>query len=372
MAREEIGEPEEGVVRARHRPREPGCDAGRADRGTSLSGAAGVTMLLMLCAGIASSAAAQTPGRVTGRIIEAGTNSEIEGATVELVGYRSTLTSATGTFLFEGVERGAYTLRVTAFGYATDSRTVVVDGRAVADVELQLSPIPIEPITVEVRIIEIEGRVRDAHEDVLIVDAVIFTETGMTRTDRHGRFRIESVPEGVPLPVRVQAFGYLSLDTVVLPEEDGAYSFELEEDAEVRQVIAAQVERMQDRVGMRWSPFARPINRDGLMRYAGGATMWEVLEAEYRPQRLNRVKCVVVDEQVVGERSGPIHNTLWAARTVMRTLLPEEVERVEVMAYGGRLEGLVVRVYTRAFMQRLIAGNAQLVKNPLGHDINCQ
>jgi hypothetical protein len=75
---------------------------------------------------------------------------------------------------------------------------------------------------------------------------------------------------------------------------------------------------------------------------------------------------------VVGERAGPIHNTLDAARAAMLGLVPEEVERLEFMAYGGRYQGIVLRVYTRDFMQRLISGRAQLVEHPQGHDINCR
>jgi hypothetical protein len=55
----------------------------------------------------------------------------------------------------------------------------------------------------------------------------------------------------------------------------------------------------------------------------------------------------------------------------MQTILPEEVERIEFFAYGGRLQGMMMRVYTRTFMHGLLTGGAELVDNPLGHDINC-
>lgn len=326
-------------------------------------------MLLFLVA--ASPVAAQTGDPLIGRVVEAGTNRSIEAATVELVGEGWRLTSATGTYHFD-VEPGEYRLRVAAFGYTPESRIVLVEGLTVVDFELRIAPVEIDSLAVHARLIDVRGRVRDAAEDFPIVDAAIFTRSGSAEeTDPHGRFRLESVPEGVPLSVRVQAFGYLPLSIVMIPEGDDTYDFHLQEDPVARRLIDAHVSRLEERIGFRWSAVMHPMNRDDLVRYAGGATIWDVLLAENRLW-LDRVKCVVLDERVVGERSGPIHNTLDAARATLLGLVPEEVERLEFMAYGGRYKGTVLRVYTRDFMQRLISGRAQLVEHPQGHDINCR
>jgi hypothetical protein len=126
---------------------------------------------------------------------------------------------------------------------------------------------------------------------------------------------------------------------------------------------------MTERIGFRWSPMLRPLNREDLVKHAGSATMWDVLLFRYEPW-LDRATCVLL-EQVIGLQRGPIHNTLYAAQGIMQTLLPEEVERIEFFAYGGRLQGMMMRVYTRTFMHALLTGGAELVGNPLGHDINC-
>jgi hypothetical protein len=312
---------------------------------------------------------AQTGGLVMGRVVEAGTNAEINGAVVELVGYGRTLTSG-GSFFFGEVSPGAQVIRVTAYGYEPETRGVVVDTLTVVDFELRVAPIAIDPLTVDVQVMEVEGRVRDAQHDFPIVDAMIFTRWGMLESDSHGRFRVESFPEGEALPLSVQAFGYMTLDTVLLPSRDSVYEFVLEEDAQVRALIDAQIERLEERIGFRWSAMLKPLNRDDLIPFAGSATMWDVLLFRYRPW-LEQVKCVVLDEQVIGLRSGPIHNTLYSAQAAMRGLLPEEVERVDFFAFGGRYKGAIMRVYTRNFMRDMVDGAAELVAHPYAQDIHC-
>ena len=58
-----------------------------------------------------------------------------------------------------------------------------------------------------------------------------------TITDAHGRFTLDDVFEGAPLRVAVRAFGYLPVETIVEPSEDGDYVFELEVDPVVQQLI---------------------------------------------------------------------------------------------------------------------------------------
>jgi hypothetical protein len=313
---------------------------------------------------------AQVGAPVIGRVVEVGSNVPIAAAVVELLGYGATLTSREGTFLFDGVGAGTHTMRVTAYGYVPDERQVTVGDFTVVDFELRIAPVAIDSLTVDVRVGELEGRVRDARNDFAIVDALIFTRSGMIETDDHGRFRIESVPENQPVPLRVQAFGYVPVDTVLLPVKDSVYQFELEEDLEVRALIDAQVERLEERVGFRWAAMLKPLNREDLIGYAGSATMWDVLLFRYE-RWLDQVKCVVLDEQVIGLKSGPIHNTLYSAQAAMVSLVPEEVERVEFHAFGGTFGASIMRVYTRDFMSAMVSGTAELVPHPYGTGINC-
>ena len=54
---------------------------------------------------------------VQGRVFEFGSTTVVWNARVELEGHGATLTSIAGTFRFDDVEPGGYTLRVEAFGY---------------------------------------------------------------------------------------------------------------------------------------------------------------------------------------------------------------------------------------------------------------
>jgi hypothetical protein len=71
-----------------------------------------------------------------------------------------------------------------------------------------------------------------------------------------------------------------------------------------------------------------------------------------------RIRCTIVDENPI----------LGGWR--YQTLLPDEVQRVEITEYtppmrAGRMtvpRGLMVRVYTRAFVQDMVRGKAQLIR----------
>ena len=74
--------------------------------------------------------------------------------------------------------------------------------------------------------------------------ADIFTnQVSPTETNSYGRFGIDDVFEDIPLRVIVRAFGYLPVDTILLPDEDEDYLFELVEDSLVERMIEVQVAR---------------------------------------------------------------------------------------------------------------------------------
>ncbi|MQA92060.1 MAG: hypothetical protein GEU90_17850, partial [Gemmatimonas sp.] len=196
---------------------------------------------------------AQAGETVEGRVHEADTDLGIQNAVVELEGYGSTLSDADGEFRFEGVLAGGYTLRVLAFGYAPDSRFIVVTGPTVLEIPLEVSPLPLDSVVVDMRRIDFEGRVRDPGEDYYLVGANVLTNQGtQTESDTHGRFRVDAYEEA-PLQVSVRAFGYLPLDTVVTPDEDGRYVFDLREDSLVEKMVAVQVERLERRAAPRFA-----------------------------------------------------------------------------------------------------------------------
>ncbi len=105
----------------------------------------GIVVLLMMYAngGIARADAAPPPGvRFVGRVVDAGTQRPIAGASVLLRELRrGAITHADGRFELDGVPIGAYTLVVSAVGYGTLERRIEL----LADHEqtLMLEPRPI-------------------------------------------------------------------------------------------------------------------------------------------------------------------------------------------------------------------------------------
>ena len=302
--------------------------------------------ILLLAAALPMPVLAQTGVVVQGRVFEAGGTSGIQNVVVELEGHGAVLTSADGSFRFERVEPGGYTLRIVAFGYGSESRFLAVDEDTTVAVPLEVAPLQLDPLAVELRAIEIEGRVRDSDRDVLLLNADVLTNQGRaTRTDSHGRFRLEQILEDIPLRVRIQKFGYLPVDTILLPEEDESYLFALEPDPLVERMIDVQVLRIEERAAGRRAVMMRPMNRERLLRYAGHSTLRDVLESEYR-NYLSRIKCVLVDEKLLPPSiDGP----------VLGTMLPEELERIEFLFRGAML-----RIYTRDFIQDMIARDIEL------------
>jgi outer membrane cobalamin receptor len=85
--------------------------------------------------------AAQRPGEVAGRVVEAGSAAPLEMASVEVVelGVRA-WTDGTGRFRIRGVEEGAYRLRVARAGYAPRDVAVEVRNGEAAWREVALTP----------------------------------------------------------------------------------------------------------------------------------------------------------------------------------------------------------------------------------------
>lgn len=145
--------------------------------------------ILVLATAIPIPVLSQTGAVVQGRVIRAGGTAGIQNARVELEGHGATLTSAEGAFHFEGVESGGYTLRVDAFGYASDSRFLAVDRDTTLTIPLEVAALLLDSLLVELRRIDIDGRVRDGGRDLSLGDADVLTDQGRaTRTDVNGRF----------------------------------------------------------------------------------------------------------------------------------------------------------------------------------------
>lgn len=106
---------------------------------------------LLLGLAFAESLGAQFPAEVRGRVTDRGSGAPVVGARVEGVGSGiETRAAPDGSFVLRGVLPGAREIRVSAFGYREEQRTVEVEnGRSVSlRFELAPDPVPLQGIAV--------------------------------------------------------------------------------------------------------------------------------------------------------------------------------------------------------------------------------
>lgn len=296
---------------------------------------------------LASPASAQAPVEIAGRVVDANTGSAIQNAIVQLVGHGATLTSSDGVFVFEGVEPGEYTLRVDAFGYRSESLPLSADGDRIVTVPLEIGPLRVDSLVVEPNQVDLDGRVRDGEKDLPVVDAEVLANlVPSARTSVWGRFSLDDVWEGVPLLLTLRAFGYLPMDTVLRPmEDDERYELELDADPVAERMIDIEIGRLEERAGGRRAILMQPLERERLLSWTG-ASLADVLKATYPRRYLGRVECIFVDERLLA----PMIDGDW-----VQSMSPGEVERVEFL-----YDGHIMRIYTREFVRRMMAGEIEL------------
>jgi hypothetical protein len=298
--------------------------------------------------GFVAPVAAQTALVVQGQVVDAGSGAGVANAVVSLEEHGTTLTAAGGHFRFDGVAPAAYDLRVDAFGYAPRSVTILVDRDTTVQIPVQIAPFLLDSLVVAPRMVDFEGRVRDSTRDLDLIDATVFADGEQpTRTDSRGRFTLGGVLADARLGVVIRAFGYLPLDTTVVPRAGTGNLFELQSDTIVERLVAVQVERIEDRAAPRRAALMRPMNRERLLIHAGRRTLADVLVWEYGESRLRAVECVVVDEkQLLGT---------WQPTSLFH-ILPEQLERIEFLD----TQGTMLRIYTRDFMREMISRDVEL------------
>ena len=295
-------------------------------------------------------ALAQTGSVVEGRVFDATAGAAVRNAIVDLEGRGSTLTDQGGYFRFEDIPSGPYMLRVDAFGFAVESRAVDVAGDTSLVVSVRYQPLPLDAVVVESRLIDVSGRVRDPARDMSVVDAEVLTNQAEPEiTGPHGRFEVEDVRANVPLRVVVQALGYVTLDTVFIPDENQRHELHLRADPRVEALIDAQSVRLHDRDSPTGTAMLQPMDRERALEYAGNHTVASMLDWEYG-RRINRVACTLVNEvQWLFD---------WKPSTLTH-ILPEDIQRIEFL-----FEGQMMRVYTREFMREMINREVEL-RTPL-------
>lgn len=306
-----------------------------------------------------SSAAAQAGSAVLGRITEAGGDVAVENAIVTIDGVGSTLTTPEGTFRFRGVPDGDHQVRVEAFGYSDLTVAMSLSADTMLTLEMEPAPVEVDGILVEAGTLDYEGRVRDPERDFTVVDAQVIAQgRDPVWTDTHGRFDLEDVPEGVPLSFSIRAFGYMPIDTTLVPDDEKRYEFHLTRDAFAEAMIGMQIRRLEERAGGRVMAGQGVLDREEVLRYAGAHTAATMLEFRY-PERIGRrIACVVIDDNQV-DVSATMGREI--SDFVLGHTLPEEIERVELLVWDA-LEGrpIMLRIYTRSFIMAMSRGDVTL------------
>lgn len=103
--------------------------------------AASGPMAIPLSAEVVSAAAgaAQQQATVTGRVVDAGSERPLAGASVQLVGTSfAARTGSDGRFTLAGVPDGSYRLRVSAIGYGQGEQEITVSGARAVEVTVRL------------------------------------------------------------------------------------------------------------------------------------------------------------------------------------------------------------------------------------------
>lgn len=90
------------------------------------------------------------PGRVTGKVVEAGSKNPVAGAVVRLdQNYLWAITGEDGSFALRGVQHGTYQLEVSCLGYVTCQKKLDVRGNIEGlTVELALNSLALEEVVV--------------------------------------------------------------------------------------------------------------------------------------------------------------------------------------------------------------------------------
>ena len=101
------------------------------------------------------------------------------------------------------------------------------------------------------------------------------------------------------------------------------------------------------------------MNREEVLQYSGTFTLYDMIEREY-PNLRGRIICAFKDEVKILDPAdflpGPDGRLRY--QMMLDTTLPEELERVELLAFeppsrGRRLPVFILQIYTREFMQEM-------------------
>jgi hypothetical protein len=303
-------------------------------------------LAILLLAAAAIPAVAQTGARLSGRVVERGSDSGIAGATIE-TGSRQVLSDFEGRFVIDELPLGTHSVAIKAYGYSPREVSVRLTGDTSIVVPLDPAPISLDSLLVEGRTITVRGEVYERGDDRGLLDVEIRVEPDHeSYTNSAGRFKLEDIPAGPPLRFSVRGFGFLPIESVLSAFEDTTLVIHLEADSVAQRMIQQQVERIENRARPHATAVMPALDREYLLRNRN-ATALDIVQTRYG-LFLGRIKCILIDDR-------QSYNGL----AELAHFLPDELERVEVL-----LRGVMLRIYTRDYLRERL-GQAGKLPTPV-------
>ena len=302
-------------------------------------------LFVLLCCSLAPLSLSAQTAVIGGRVFDIESGEGIPNARVTLEGHGSVLTTEIGSFLFQRVAPGDYTVRVEAFGYADVASSLTVTGDTDLPIPMAVEPFLLDTISVELETLDFDGRTRDPALDINVMDVEVLSDQGHEeRSNTFGRFDLDDVYARVPLRVLIRGFGYLPLDTTFVPDDEERYNFGLHPDPIVQRMLNLQVDRMIERAGDNYYDYGAVLDRVGLTDFQRSATLQQIMEWSYPRHILRRVGCFFLDEREIRDRQERTH--------LLQSVVASEIERIELFEFPGIGRMFMARVYTRRYFQR--------------------
>jgi len=112
-----------------------------------------------------------------------------------------------------------------------------------------------------------------------------------------------------------------------------------------------QVDRLDQRAVGRALVGNGVLDRQDVLRYTGAHTAGTMLEFRYPERILRRIVCTFIDERQTDGSSGPYAADI--AATTLAHLVPEEIERVELLDFQGPGRPVMLQIFTRSFIMEM-------------------
>jgi hypothetical protein len=269
---------------------------------------------------------------VSGQVVESEHRVGLVGATVRLSGHSPYISDPDGSFRFTRVRPGSHTLTVEAMGYGYRQLLLTVREDTTVVVEVDVDPILLDSLIVELGTITLRGRVTDGNTGRPVSEAWINTgRAPEAYTYSDGSFRIKDLPRGQAIPILVEAYRYLPARSSVISQHDTSLAIALEPDSLGIRLFSDAVGHLELR-SRAVNLSAISLGRDYIERRAR-TPLYDMIRS--RIGRNFRPSCLFIDEKRITEFG------------ILDSYRAAEIERIEV--YG---RGLMVRIYTQEFVAR--------------------